>query len=719
MNRAPGSMLLHYRLAEKLGEGGMGVVWKALDTRLGREVAIKFLPESFRADPHRLARFEQEARLIAALNHPCIVTIYSVEEAEGDRFFTMELVRGATLSALVPPGGLPLTEFLAIALPAADALEAAHARGIVHGDLKPANIMVSDERRVKILDFGLARTFARPAGEGLGELPTRSVSFASEISGTLPYLAPEQIQGKAIDHRADLFSLGIILYQMLTGRLPFAGETAADMMASILKDTPAPVTDLRPDLPRHLGRTIAHCLEKDLRRRLQAAADLRSELEDLSREGAPSPVEGMPSIAVLPPADMSPGRDQGYFCDGMAEEILNALAKVKDLHVASRTSSFQFKGTSLDSREIGRRLGVGHLLEGSVRKAGEKLRITAQLIDVGSGYHLWSEQFDREMKDVFAIQDEIARHIVQALEIKLSPREQSVLGRAPTQDVRAYDCYLRGRSYFTRFGRKGIEFALQMFRKAIEIDPRYARAHAGMSDCYSFLFQVAERSEANRLQAETAAARALELDPDLAEAHVARGVALSLNQRFDEADAAFETALRLDPRLFEAHYFYARHCFVQGKLEKAVGEYEEAFRVRPEDYQSPLLVAQIYELLGRPADAQASRRRGLKIAEERLTLQPDDVRALYMGANGLVALGERERGLDWARRAVALEPDDPMLLYNVGCIRCLAEDVEGAIDCLEKAVENGFASREWLEKDNNLDAARSHPRFQALLARWS
>ena len=719
MTLAAGSMLLHYRLAGKLGEGGMGVVWKAVDTKLGREVALKLLSDAFREDPDRLARFEREARLIAALNHPNIVTIHSVEEAGGERFFTMELVRGETLSTIIPPEGLPLERFLEIAIPATEALGAAHERGIVHGDLKPANIMVSDEGRVKILDFGLARPVAKAQEGGVADLPTRSVSVETAVSGTLPYLAPEQIQGKPIDHRADLFALGVIFYEMLTGRPPFEGGTVADLMASILKDTPRPVTHFRADLPMHLGRTIAHCLEKDPRRRLQAAADLRSELEDLEKEDGGSPIEGMPSIAVLPPADMSPGRDQDYFCEGMAEEIINALAKIQGLHVASRTSAFQFKGTALDSREIGRRLGVSTLLEGSVRRAGDQLRITAQLIDVANGYHLWSQQYDREMKDLFAIQEEIARNIVQSLQVKLTPVENSALGRTPTQDVQAYDLYLRGRKYFHQLGRRGIEFALQMFQKAIEIDPGYARAYAGISDCYSLLFQVAERSESNRRQAEAASAKALELDPDLAEAHSSHGMALSLNRRFEEADAAFETAIRLNPKLFEAYYFYARHCFVQGKLGQSAQLYEDAFRVCPEDYQSPLLVAQIYEDLGLPAEAQGARRRGVKAAEKRLLLQPDDVRALYMYANGLVALGERERGLDYARRALALEPEDPMLLYNVACVRCLAGEIEGAVECLEKAVRNGFAQKEWLQKDNNLDAARSHPRFQALLARWS
>jgi TolB-like protein/Tfp pilus assembly protein PilF len=415
---------------------------------------------------------------------------------------------------------------------------------------------------------------------------------------------------------------------------------------------------------------------------------------------------------------MSPERDQDYFCEGVAEEIINALIRIEELRVASRTSSFQYKKTSLDSRGIGRRLGISTLLEGSVRKAGNRLRITAQLVDVASDSHLWSEQYDREIEDVFAIQEEIARNVVEALRVTLSPKERSTLQKAPTTNVRAYDCYLRGRKAFYNYGRKSIESALQMFMRAIAIDPNFALAYAGTADCYSYLYANAERSESNRERAEDASRKALDLDPDLAEAHAARGVALSSSAKYAEADDAFETAIRLNPKLFEAHYFYARHCYAQGKLEEAARLYEESSEVRPDDYQSPLLISQIYSRLGREDDAREARRRGVQIAEQCLALDPEDVRALYLGANGLVVLGEGKKGLRWADRALALEPEDPMLLYNIACIRSLVGDVEGAIDCLTGAIRHGFAFRGWLEEDTDLDPCRSHPRFRTLMEKW-
>jgi TolB-like protein/Tfp pilus assembly protein PilF len=414
---------------------------------------------------------------------------------------------------------------------------------------------------------------------------------------------------------------------------------------------------------------------------------------------------------------MSREKDQEYLCDGIAEEILTVLAKMKGLHVAARTSSFIYRSTALDTREIGRRLGVATLLEGSVRKAGDRLRVTTQLVDASTGYHLWSERYDREMSDVFAIQEEIARSVADALQVTLGPGDSRAPGRPPSRDVRAYDYYLRGRKYYFQYRRRSAEFALEMFERAIEIDPGYARAYAGIADCAAFLFLYVKRSEANRARAEAASRKALELDPDLAEAHASRGVALSASGQAEPARAAFETALRLDPGLFEAYYFYARHTFAQGDLEGAIRLYEQAMAVRPEDYQSPLLVAQSYDDLGRTAEAEAARRRGLRLAEEHLRFNPDDVRARYLAANALVVLGERERALDWARTALALDPDEAMLLYNVGCILSLAGEVDEAIGLLERAVTAGLTEKGWFEHDSNLDAVRQHPRFQALMQR--
>ncbi len=709
-----GQTIAHYRLLEKLGEGGMGIVWKARDLKLDRDVAVKFLPEGFAEDPERRAFFEREAKAVAALNHPNILTIYSIAEAEGVHFFTMELVEGEALSKLVTPGGVPLDRFLKIAIPLVDAVAAAHARGIIHRDLKPGNVMIDRAGNIKVLDFGLARIL-NPIPSPVDGAVTKTVTLETSISGTICYMSPEQLRDEALDHRTDLFSLGILLFELAAGAHPFAGETVTEVMAGILRDEPRSALELNPRLPRRLDRILRHCLEKDAHYRMASALDLRDELDRLRREGGVSPAYDIPSIAVLPFVDMSREKDQAYFCEGIAEEIINALSRVQGLRVASRTASFQFRDTAVELKEIGHRLRVETLLEGSVRKSGNRLRITAQLVDTAQGFHLWSESFDRELKDIFEIQDEIAKNIVRALQVTLSPQERGALKKSPTHHVQAYDYYLRGRSFYYKYGRHDIEFALQLFARATELDLGYALAYAGLADCWSYIYLYSDRRESVREQAISASRRAVELAPDSAQAQASHALALSISGRKEEAETGFETAIRLDPGLFEAWYFYARHTFVNGDLEKAARLFEEAIRVRPDDYQAPLLVAQIYDTLGRPDDGIASRRRGVALVEERIQLHPDDVRALYMGANGLVALGERELGLDWARRAQKIAPDEPMLLYNLGCIYSLAGEIDEALDCLERAVAHGLAQKGWYLHDSNLDPLRKQPRFLALM----
>ncbi len=437
---------------------------------------------------------------------------------------------------------------------------------------------------------------------------------------------------------------------------------------------------------------------------------------DLETE-APAPRESAASIAVLPFADMSAEKDQAYFCEGMAEEIIGALARIDGLRVASRTSAFRFNSVRADVSEVGRRLHVHNLLEGSIRKSGERVRISVKLVNADTGFQLWSSTYDRGMRDIFAVQEEIANSVAQALEITLSPKERAALRPAPTQNVDAYDCYLRGRKFYYGYGPRDMEFAIQLFTRAITLDPDYALAFAGLADCWSFLYLYSERSDAVREQADWASMRAVELDPASAQAHASRAVVLSLSGRNSEAEQAFETAIRLDPNLFEAHYFYARHAFACGQAEKAVRHYEEAMRVRPEDYQSRLLVCQSYDDLGRHEDARAVRKHGIAAAEQQLNLNPDDVRALYMGANGMAALGQTERAKQWAGRALALRPDDGMVLYNVGCVYALLGSAEDALNCLEKAVNHGVSQKGWFEHDSNLRRLRGHPRFQELLKR--
>jgi adenylate cyclase len=421
---------------------------------------------------------------------------------------------------------------------------------------------------------------------------------------------------------------------------------------------------------------------------------------------------GRRSIAVLPFTNMSDDKKQEYFCDGIAEDILNDLTQVKGLHVVARTSSFAFNGKNQDIREIGRRLGAHTIVGGSVRKAGNRLRISAQLIDVADGYHLWSERYDRELADVFAIQEEIATSIVRALEIRLSKREKRVLGKAKTQDVQAYDFYLRGREQFHRGGRKRTQYASEMFGQAIKQDKNYAFAYAGLADCYSYLFIYFEKTQENLDGALAASERAIELGPELAEAHAARGLAVSLDLQYAEAESEFEMAIELNPKLYEAYDFYARACRMQGKMQEAALLFEKAGEVRPEAYQPAVFLAAAYKDLKLFTEASAATARAVELAEKHLQLNPGDARALYLGSGCLMALGDTEKAKDWADRALAIDPNEPSVLYNVACTYSLAGEIDRALDYFEKAIEAGFASREWLDADSDFDPIRDHPRFQ-------
>ncbi|MCB0549192.1 MAG: tetratricopeptide repeat protein [Phaeodactylibacter sp.] len=425
----------------------------------------------------------------------------------------------------------------------------------------------------------------------------------------------------------------------------------------------------------------------------------------------------VPTIAVLPFVNLTSNTDKHYLGDGIAEEIIIALSKVPGLQVVARSSSFALKGQQLDVREAGQRLNAKAVLEGSVQLANGKLRITASLVDTSTGYNIWSGSFHRKMEDIFTVQDEIAENIAANLKVKLiSKRVRGVQSRQ-TQNIKAYDFYLQGRQYYYQFSPQSVTRAMALFRKAINIDQAYALAYCGLANCYAYQYMYMERQEQYLLAAGRASRKAVELDPWLAEAYVAYGQALSLEQQYEQAEQAFEKALELDPRLFEARYLYARLFFIQGKLEDAAYWFEEANRARPEDFQSLLLAGQVYADLGRADKASAARRRGVDVAESSLLLDPENTRALYLGANGLVALGETDTGLKWAQQALLRAPEDPMVLYNVGCIFSMAGLQVEAIECLEKAYENGISQREWYENDSNLDGLRELPQFQALLDR--
>ena len=780
-----GRTLGHYRIVEKIGAGGMGEVYRAHDERLDRDVAIKVLFEEVAENPDRLARFEREAKSLAGLNHPNIVTIFSVEEAEGKRFIAMELVDGDSLAQTLPPGGLPLAKVFDIAVPLADALASAHDCGIVHRDLKPANVMVTRAGRVKVLDFGLAKltetAAAGAAGADAEEVASRVATLTGEgtVMGTAPYMSPEQLEGREVDHRTDIFSLGIVLYELATGRRPFTGDTTASVVTSILRDTPAPVTDVNPGLPRHLGRIIRNCLEKDAEARYQSAKDVRNELKSLRREvdsgdvttgSGPTAVTppkktsrtvvwaaggiaavlilaigwwiglggrgesddrstkgtiatsaqaetDTPSVAVLPFHNMSADPENEYFADGLTQELISVLAKVEGLRIPARTTVFALKGTDLGVQEIGNRLGVDNVLEGSVRKAGNRIRISAQLVKVADGFNLWSETYDRELKDVFVIQDEIANSIAEALQITLSAREQRALRAGQSADIHAYDFYLRGRGYFRRRTEADLESAREMFTKAIDIDSGYAPAWAGLADCYTEFYRNYDSTDDNLEAADRASQMAVDLDPDLAEAHAARGYALGQRLQYEEAESEFRRAVELDDMLFETYYYYGTVAFAKGELETSAEMFERALQVAPDDERAMRLLPQIYRSLGRDSEERLANRRRLELAEKRLELHPDDIQTVLDGAHALAALGERERSLEWAERILEADTDDALLLYNLACFFSIAGQADSALDALEKSYQEGLVDPGWMRQDSDLDNIRELPRYQALVAR--
>jgi TolB-like protein/tRNA A-37 threonylcarbamoyl transferase component Bud32/Tfp pilus assembly protein PilF len=570
-----GKIISHYRILEKLGEGGMGVVYKARDIKLDRIVALKFLPRHLLCDSEAKTRFEHEAKSASALNHTNITTIYEIDEIEGECFIAMEYIEGKSLKKLIEEKTFTLKEVLDVAIQVSEGLAIAHEKGIVHRDIKSDNIMLTPRGRVKIMDFGLAKL------KGITDLTKTGTTM-----GTVAYMSPEQARGEAIDHRTDLWSLGVVIYEMITKQLPFKSEYEQAVIYAILNEEPKPMTETRPEIPSELEQIVRKALAQNPDSRYQNAGDVLVDLEKLKpsilkREF--SSAKPQPSIAVLPFTNLSADKEQEYFCDGMAEEIINALTQVEGLHVVARTSAFFFRGKEIDIREIGRKLNVGAVLEGSVRKAGNRLRITAQLVNVADGYHLWSERYDREMEDVFAIQEEISLSIVDKLKGKLLKEEKVKLVKRYTDNPEAYNLYLKGRYFWNRRYEGGLQKAVECFQEAIDKDPLYALAYAGIADCYNQfgLWSFLHSKEAYP-RAKVACAKALEIDDTLAEAYASLGwIKTFYDWDWAEAEKAFKRALELNPNYAAAHYFYGLYLGIMGNGVEAIAEAKKSVELDP------------------------------------------------------------------------------------------------------------------------------------------
>jgi serine/threonine protein kinase/tetratricopeptide (TPR) repeat protein len=649
----PQSSIAHYRIAAKIGAGGMGEVYRATDTNLGRDVALKVLPAEMARDPDRLARFRHEARVVATLNHPHIVTIFSVEEADGIHFLTMELVEGQALDRMIPPGGLPFERIVDIATALAEALTAAHEKGIVHRDLKPANVMVSGDGRVKVLDFGLAKELHpyNPVGATLTAAGTTEMGV---VMGTPAYMSPEQIAGRALDHRTDIFSLGIILYEMASGRRPFQGTSSFELATAILRDTPRPLSEIRAGLAEELVRLIERCLEKEAPDRFASARDVLDGLQALRRDPSGSSshtvvsTNSAPSIAVLPFVNMSGDADNEFFSDGLSEDLINALSRLPGLHVAARTSAFRFRGGDLDIRQIGRQLDVATVVEGSVRRAGAKLRVTAQLVSVDNGYHLWSERYDRQMADVFEIQDEIVASIVEALVPALLGDAAHAVERS-TNNTDAYQLYLRGRHYWHQRSPATLLVAIQCFGQAIALDPQYALAYAGLADCYGILRLYGWVSaEDGRPPAHAAMTQAMKLAPTLWEVNFSRGFyAFYFERHWREAGPHFQKAVDINPRSSLAQAYYGQFLATEGHAEEAMTHTTLACQLDPlSDFMHAFAAVTLYHL-GRFEKAE-------RMGQRALELQPDYLIALWIRGLALSALGRHDEAIAALERAVTL-----------------------------------------------------------------
>jgi eukaryotic-like serine/threonine-protein kinase len=746
----PGARLGRYEVCGLLAAGGMGEVYRVRDTRLGREVALKVLPDAFAADAARRARFEREARVLAALNHPHIVTLHSLEEEAGLHFLTMELVQGRTLDHLIPQGGLGLDALAGYALPLSGALAAAHERGIVHRDLKPGNVMLADDGRLKLLDFGLATV---ATGSEASAPWGRAGKLTSEglLVGTCRYMSPEQLQGRPLDCRSDVFALGVVLYEMAVGRSPFGGVTTAETCSAILREQPPALAGLRADLPRALSELIMRCLEKDPARRYADAGEVHRELPALTRgpvlltASAPAPP---PSVAVLPFLNLSTSVENEFFADGITEDVIAHLSKIRSLKVISRTSVTPFRKREQSLREVGAILGVGAILEGSVRRAGDRVRIVAQLIDAGTDMHLWAETYDRDLTDIFAIQTEVALQIAAALRAELSPGERTRIRRAPTQNLDAYQLYLQGRNAFRRYTDEGFRQGIQHFERAIAEDPGFALAHVGLACVYAespnegFL---SLRPEMALGRAKEAVARALALDDSLGDAHGIRGLLKFIGDYdWPGAEEDFKRAIELSPGSADVYDHYGWMCSALERFDEAIRLAQRARELDPMAHRSDLA----NELL-RAGRLQEAVELGARIVE----LEPGFSRGHAVYGWACLLSGRQADGVAALARAVALSEGGTLFLGQLGQAYAMTGDVARARDVLRKLhalagrgyvspyhfayVHTGLGEQEealdWLERAFEERAGaiygikgsflfrslRFHPRFTALLKKMN
>jgi len=727
-----GQTLSHYSITRKIASGGMGIVYEAEDSRLGRRVALKFLPEQMAQNTQLSERFQREARAASALNHPNICTIHAIENVDGQNFLVMELLEGQTLAHMLGRVTFSMDRLLPIATQIADALESAHAKGIVHRDIKPANIFITERGQVKILDFGLVKIepdeLQGQEGNSTKVEPQDQLTPPGVAMGTASYMSPEQARGQLVDARTDLFSLGSVLYQMSGGVLPFAGDTSAVIFDAILNRDPQPVDQLNPELPAEFGRIISKLLEKDRTLRCQSATELKTDFNRLKRNldsgvkraaeltetksGVPKP--GTKSVAVLYFENLSAAKEDEYLRDGITEDIITELSKIRGLNTFSRPTVLAFRDKSATPSQVGNLLRAAFVLTGTLRRAGNRLRITTQLVDTQTEFPLWSERYDREMKDVFEVQDEIARKIAEALRVTLSQQELEDLATKPTENLQAYDLYLRGKRYARRQTRQDLEFALQMFENAVAMDPSFALAYAACANACAMFYCNYSRDAIWVERARNASGKAVALRWDLPEVMVSQAWVLYATELHDEAVRMVEKAIERKRDCEGAYYLLCRALFSAGRYQEVIDVMETALEVSGEDYNVYVPVVNSLGALGKKDAHRNLLLRRIAALENHLKQVPEDARARVLMATDYAEFDRVEDAIRELNMAITLRANEASILYNAACTYAILKRKREALETIKKAWEAGFKDSVWARRDPDLALLHDDPEFLRL-----
>jgi len=704
MNDLIGQTILHYKISDKLGEGGMGVVYKADDSKLKREVAIKFLPNVISKSKEEKTRFENEAQAAASLNHPNIATIHAIEEKDNQIFIVMEFINGPELKDKIEKGPIPLEESLHIIEQIANGLSAAHQKGIIHRDIKSSNIMLTQSGQVKIMDFGLAKV------KGSSQITKIGTTI-----GTAAYMSPEQAQGVKVDNRADIWALGVIFYELLTGQQPFKGEFEQAVIYSILNIEPDLVSTIKPDIPLKLEQIVKKLLSKDVDLRYQDVTSFLNDLRDFKNKKTDSKTDVEKTIAVLPFENISPDKETDYFADGLAEELIINLSRIKEVSVVARTTTMQYKGSKKDIKTIGRELGIRYIIEGSVRKFKDDLRISVQFIDVAKGTQLWGETYKGKLADIFDIQEKVSKEIVDALMLKLSPVEKVELSKRPTLNAEAFDCYLRGRNFLSNRTKSNLDFAILLFQKAVELDSRFAAAYAGLGEAYGTMYRDFDRQESWLDKALDVSLKALMYDPSLSEAYASMGLAYFGKDQLDEALTASKKAIELDPNNINAYWILSRIYHSTDRDKDAANALEKLIKVNPGFLAAYPDLQMYYERLNEKDNYDRIIKEILKVYPEYLNLHPEDAYRRMSYAVTLAISGNKERAVNEGEKALELSPNDPVMMYYGACLYSRLMENGRAVELITAAVKNGYENYEWIKRDPDFENIRKEPGFLKLI----